>query len=64
MIVINTALQRYRSKGVFNIVNENNIEDATIEIEDNDDVDIDYLLLIIQELPDRYSNAVMSPSLS
>ena len=53
-IVINTALQRYRSKGVFNIVNENNIEDATIEIEDNDDVDIDYLLLIIQELPDRY----------
>lgn len=53
-IVINTALQRYRSKGVFNIVNENNIEDATIEIEDNDNVDIDYLLLIIQELPDRY----------
>ena len=53
-IIINTALQRYRSKGVFNIVNENNIEDATIEIEDNDNVDIDYLLLIIQELPDRY----------
>ena len=53
-IVINTALQRYRSKGVFNIVNENNIEDATIEIEDNDDIDVDYLLLIIQELPDRY----------
>ena len=53
-IVINTALQRYRSKGVFHIVNENNIEDAAIEIEDNHDVDVDYLLLIIQELPDRY----------
>ena len=53
-IVINTALQRYRSKGVFIIVNENNIEDASIEIEDNDDIDVDYLLLIIQELPDRY----------
>jgi RNA polymerase sigma factor (sigma-70 family) len=53
-IVINTALQRYRSKGVFNIVNENNIEDTSIEIEDNDVVDIDFLLLTIQELPDRY----------
>jgi RNA polymerase sigma factor (sigma-70 family) len=53
-IVINTALQRYRSKGVFNIVNENNIEDVSIEIEDNDAVDIDFLLLSIQELPDRY----------
>ena len=53
-IVINTALQRYRSKGVFIIVNENNIEDVSIEIEDNDDIDVDYLLLIIQELPDRY----------
>lgn len=54
-IVVNTALQRYRSKGVFNIVNENNIEDATVVIEeDDDDVDIDFLLLIIQELPDRY----------
>ncbi|RLD30136.1 MAG: RNA polymerase subunit sigma-70 [Bacteroidetes bacterium] len=53
-IVINTALQRYRSKGVFNIVNENSIEDASVEIEDNDAVEIDFLLLSIQELPDRY----------
>ncbi|MCF6295186.1 MAG: RNA polymerase sigma factor [Flavobacteriaceae bacterium] len=53
-IAINTALQRYRSKGVFSIVNENSIEDASIEIEDNDAVDIDFLLLSIQELPDRY----------
>lgn len=53
-IVINTALQRYRSKGVFNIVNEDTIEDVSIEIEDNNAVDIDFLLLTIQELPDRY----------
>ena len=53
-IVINTALQRYRIKGVFNIVNESTIEDATIEIEDDDNVDIDFLLLSIQELPNRY----------
>ena len=52
-IVINTALQRYRSKGVFDIVNEEQIEDVVVEIE-NDVVDIDFLLSIIQELPDRY----------
>jgi len=52
-ITINTALQRYRNKGVFNIINEENIEEVTIEIEE-DDISIDYLLSIIQELPDRY----------
>jgi RNA polymerase sigma factor (sigma-70 family) len=52
-ITINTALQRYRSVGVFNIVNEDQIEDVTVEIDD-DGVSIDYLLSIIQELPDRY----------
>lgn len=53
-IVVNTALQRYRGKSVFNIVNENNIEEDIIEIEDDNDVGIDFLLLSIQELPDRY----------
>jgi RNA polymerase sigma-70 factor (ECF subfamily) len=52
-ITINTALQRYREKGVFKIVNEDNIKDASVEIED-DDISIDFLLKIIQELPDRY----------
>lgn len=52
-ITINTALQKYRSKGVFNIINEESIEDVIIEIDD-DDLSIDYLLKIIQELPDRY----------
>ncbi|MEC3906354.1 RNA polymerase sigma factor [Tamlana sp. 2201CG12-4] len=52
-ITINTALQRYRSEKVFDLVNENTIEDVEIEIEDNA-VSIDYLLKIIQELPDRY----------
>ncbi|TXE19044.1 RNA polymerase sigma factor [Psychroserpens burtonensis] len=52
-ITINTALQRYRSVGVFDIVNEDQIEDVTVEVDD-DDVSIDYLLSIIQELPDRY----------
>ena len=52
-ITINTALQRYREKGVFKIVNEENIKDVSVEIEDNA-VSIDFLLKIIQELPDRY----------
>jgi len=52
-ITVNTALQRYRSPGVFDIVNEEQIEDVSIEIDD-DAVSIDYLLQIIQELPDRY----------
>ena len=52
-ITINTALQRYRRKGVFNIVSEEKIEDVSIEIE-NEDVSIDFLLSTIQELPDRY----------
>lgn len=52
-IAINTALQRYRSAGVFDIVNEELIEDVTVEIDDNE-ISIDFLLSIIQELPDRY----------
>jgi len=53
-IVVNTALQRYRKKGVISLVNEDNIEGDTIETEDDDGIDIDFLLLCIQELPDRY----------
>jgi RNA polymerase sigma-70 factor (ECF subfamily) len=52
-IVINTALQRYRSASVFDIVNEDQIKDVVIEV-DEDDLSIDYLLNIIQSLPDRY----------
>ena len=53
-ITINTALQGYgKDVGVFDIVNEARIEDVSVAIED-DDVNIDFLLKIIQELPDRY----------
>jgi len=52
-IAINTALQRYRQVAVFNIVDENAIEDVAVEIE-NDTIELDFLLKIIQELPDRY----------
>ncbi|WP_298901046.1 RNA polymerase sigma factor [uncultured Psychroserpens sp.] len=52
-ITINTALQRYRSAGVFDIINEDRIEDVSVDVDD-DDISIDFLLNIIQELPDRY----------
>ena len=52
-ITVNTALQRYRTEKVFDIINENTIEDVELEV-DEDTVSIDYLLKIIQELPDRY----------
>lgn len=52
-IAINTTLQRYRGIGVFDIVNEDQIEDVSVDIDD-DHIHIDFLLKIIQELPDRY----------
>src|SRR5690606_40239384 len=52
-IVINTALQRYLSEKVLNIVNENISEDIEIDIDD-EDIFLKYLLQINQELPDRY----------
>lgn len=52
-ITVNTVLQRYRSDKVFNLVSENETEEVEIEIEDNS-ISMDYLLQIIQALPDRY----------
>ncbi|WP_445736339.1 RNA polymerase sigma factor [Mariniflexile sp.] len=52
-ITINTVLQQYRKEKVFDIVNENTIDEAEVEV-DEDAISIDYLLQIIQELPDRY----------
>ena len=52
-ITINIALQRYRKKSHLNIVDENNIEEVEVEI-DEDEYDLDYLLALIQELPNRY----------
>lgn len=53
-VTVNTVLQRYRKEKVFDIINENTIED-TVEVDiEEDSLSIDYLLNIIQELPDRY----------
>jgi len=52
-IVINTALQRYRKQHVFEIVNEENIEQPEVEFNE-ENIPLKFLLQIIQELPDRY----------
>lgn len=52
-IVINTALQKYRKQTVFEIIREDHLKEPEIEI-DEDAISVDYLLEIIQQLPNRY----------
>ena len=53
-ITVNTVLQKYRKQRVYNLSNEEQIEEEVeIEVEDTN-VPLDYLLKIVQELPDRY----------
>lgn len=52
-IAINTALQRYRKQQVFEIVNEELLETPEVEIGE-EHISLDYLLKIVQELPERY----------
>jgi len=53
-IAVNTVLQKYRKKRVYSLTNEEQIEEEVeIEIEDTN-IPLDFLLKIVQELPDRY----------
>jgi len=53
-VTVNTVLQKYRKQRTFDIVDEGQIEDE-IEVEiDKDEIPLDFLLKIVQELPDRY----------
>ncbi|PHR72521.1 MAG: RNA polymerase subunit sigma-70 [Lutibacter sp.] len=52
-IVINTALQKYRTKSMLSLVTEEIPDEIIVEI-DEETVSLDFLLSIIQELPDRY----------
>jgi len=52
-VMVNNVLQKYRSEGIFEIVTENMPDEAEVELE-ADDIPMDYLLAIIQQLPDRY----------
>lgn len=54
-ITVNTVLQKYRREKVFDIVTDDIEADNTLEIDvDDHTISIDYLLKIIQNLPDRY----------
>lgn len=52
-VMINNVLQKYRSEGVFELVSENMPDEAEVEVEP-DSISMEYLVSIIQELPDRY----------
>lgn len=53
-VVINAILQKYRTSVVFEVVKDNMSEEVTLELDSEEDISLDYLLKIIQELPDRY----------
>jgi RNA polymerase sigma-70 factor (ECF subfamily) len=52
-IVINTALQTYREKDVLNLITEEVTDEVEIEV-DEEQVSLEFLLKLIQELPNRY----------
>ena len=51
-ILINNALQRFKDIRFLEIIDDN-VAEVVIEIEE-DKIELDYLLQIIQELPDQY----------
>lgn len=53
-ITVNTVLQKYRKKRSFEIVEEDQIEDESEVVVESDEIPLDFLLKIVQELPDRY----------
>lgn len=52
-IVINTALQTYRKKNILSLVEEIYPDEVEVEVDENN-ISLDFLLKIIQELPERY----------
>ncbi len=54
-VTVNTVLQKYRKQRTFEIVDEGQIEDEEEDTEiESDEIPLDFLLKIVQELPDRY----------
>jgi RNA polymerase sigma-70 factor (ECF subfamily) len=53
-VTVNTVLQKYRKQRTFDIVDEGQIADeAEVDIE-SEEIPLEFLLKIVQELPDRY----------
>ena len=51
--MVNTILLKYRQKNVLNLITEEIPDEVIVDIDD-DEVSLDFLLNLIQELPDRY----------
>lgn len=52
-VMINTVLLKYRKKNVLNIVTEDIPDEVIVDVDDNE-ISLDFLLNLINELPDRY----------
>ena len=52
-VMINTILLKYRKRTVLNIVTEEIPDEVIVDIDD-DEISLDFLLNLIQGLPDRY----------
>mgnify|MGYP006144841081 FL=1 len=52
-LIINYILQQYRNQGVFELISEKIPNEEEVEIDD-EAIEMDFLIKIIQELPDRY----------
>ena len=52
-VMINTVLLKYRKKNVLNIVTEEIPDEVIVDVDD-DEISLDFLLNLINELPDRY----------
>jgi len=52
-LMVNNALQYYRKEKFLELVNEDIADEEQVEIDDTS-ISLDYLLGIIQQLPDRY----------
>jgi RNA polymerase sigma-70 factor (ECF subfamily) len=52
-IMINNVLQQYRNQTFLSLVNDDIEDNCEIDLDD-ENISLDYLLKIIQELPDRY----------
>ncbi|MCF6307882.1 MAG: sigma-70 family RNA polymerase sigma factor [Flavobacteriaceae bacterium] len=53
-VTVNTVLQKYRKQKVFQLTNEEQLEEEVVVEVEATTVPLDYLLKIVQELPDRY----------
>ena len=52
-LMINYILQQYRNQGVFELISEKIPSEEEVEIDD-ETIEMEFLVKIIQELPDRY----------